>query len=104
MSAIGVFKYLDASTMHITKHDSELLTIAAKQKFGNSCCGHIIVFDYDEGFFIPVTDLDGDDHENFGELSASFMRLYEKARASGCYILRLDCDGTEHDDLDKHNW
>jgi hypothetical protein len=91
---VGMFKYMEASTIHITQADAGYLERDEK-------CGEVIVIStYPEGFFISISDT----MINFGDLSDSFKSVYTKAYKAGSYILRLDCDAVEHDDLPKNKW
>src|SRR4029453_13686608 len=95
-------KYLDVSTGHVTKDDMELLEIAAH----DSAAELPVIAEYLEGVICYVPD----DYDysikrmRKAGISESFIKLLAYARKHGCYLIRLDCDGDEIAELDKHDW
>lgn len=99
-----VFKYLDLSTAHITRLDSQLLN-REKQP------ARVIPHDY--GWWINVQwEESASSHveriqafTNFG-YSESFLNVYRLARQLKCNWINLDQDAElePHPELDTHEW
>jgi len=103
-----IVKCFEASTVHITKKDNDLLQREDLSAFAiYDVKGGKVQFGY-----LVYTGLDDDLESWLGTkkiaedagFSAAFMGLVELARNSGCKFLQLDCDGIEYDDLPKFNW
>lgn len=98
----AVYSYLDVSTGHITAKDNEILM---KEDADLTIPG-VAVYPVEGGFFMPICDREEEDvavRENC-PLSASFWKIIDMAHANGCVMVRLDCDGMSHPDLDEHDW
>jgi hypothetical protein len=97
-------RFMDCSTAHIHFTDAELLTHDSVRR------DHIlIVFKYDEGFFVHVNPEDELFEETLREAQkAGYSRwlreLLQRAKDLGCWFLRLDADGTMYDGLETHEW
>ena len=92
-------KYLDLSTAHITKEDSEMLS-------DHDEChrGGLVVYDYEYGFFIPVCDeLDGVQIRQAG-FSDALAYIVELCQEQKIDLIRLDCDGEEIEGLPTFEW
>jgi len=90
--------YTDVSTSHVTQKDMELLEKDSRSYGGNP----VFAYPYDEGAFVLVMDspdYDLDTIRAYG-YSTLFVSLLEKALAQNCYMIRLDSDGEEHDNLE----
>lgn len=92
------YKYLDISSAHISKTDSELL----QESRG------IIAFPYDEGAFVHVPS-DGGVFEDYLKdaqqgYSQAFCDLLEWAFERKCAFIRIDADGEEYPDLPRFGW
>jgi hypothetical protein len=93
-------KYVDCSNCHITKNDSEVLGQQAAITQSEHNVPDMVVYGYKYGWFIP---LDAAYPDELG-LSKEFRSLLRKCYETGAEMLRLDGDGTEHDDLPRFNW
>lgn len=97
ISSPYTFKVLELSTVHITKHDSELL----KQDDLPFTC-----YDLEYGWMLFCDTRMADrayDITRYG-FSAAFLRLIHLAWDNECTWIRLDCDGFVYDDLPKFKW
>ena len=94
----GIQKMLDVSTAHITREDSAVLVEWSRMD-ESPCC----FASYEHGWWLHVWEEDCGPIER-RELSESFMAILRLCRSLDIDYLKLDCDGTEHDDLDKHDW
>ena len=99
---MAVHKFLDLSTVHITRTDAEILDEAD--------CHDLIVYPTGEfGWFIHApsdesTWLEVRKRALRAGLSSVFVALLEKARAENCWFLRLDRDGDEDPTLPVSSW
>ena len=103
------YEYADLSTVHISRHDSEILHQEAINTERGSLVV-LIVYEYDAGFFVHVPGEEFYD-ERFGYgmtalgLSEQFIRIMQQCRNQGVSILRLDRDGDcIPDDLEEFEW
>lgn len=94
-------KYLDISTGHITKADSEWLGTYADQK--HSIEGVGFPYRYDCGFFIAVCEPDENEPINCN-FSNLFGNVVNYARINGCALIRLDADGPLVETLEVCDW
>jgi hypothetical protein len=102
---IHITKNLDVSTAHITKDDADLLTSQVYK--GNFEVEDVIVYPYQEGFFVYVPR---EDTRTFNRrarkagFSESFLKVINLARKNGCKYAQLDCDGPLYKGLKRHEW
>ena len=92
---------LDMSTCHVTEADTKILD---KNEFDSP----IVVYKYDEGYFIPIpnqvyTKGMGKGLVKYG-YSKEFANIVDICMNQKYDFLRLDCDGKEYDQLPKFNW
>ena len=98
---MAIHKYLDASTVHITKEDNALLQQTVTSEGVPGC----YVMPYDCGYFISIyPDAPSEEEKKESGYSESFFKIQEYARKHGCEILRLDADGDVLEFMDKHDW
>lgn len=111
---MGIYKYLDCSTSHITSSDSFILKKFAERDVETSFLPYsersyppIHVIYYPEGFVVFVPD---DDVEQILEeckqdgLSDSFAKIIKLAASENCPKVFIDADGAEIEGLDRHHW
>ncbi len=105
-----VRKYLDLSLAHIMSKDNDLLksvsVCAASHHLVNKHAFVLVVYEYEYGYFIPITDIVAD---NPGSLklmgfSEAFIRLIRLAKQQECKLLVLDRDAETLDELGKFEW
>lgn len=104
-----VRKYLDLSIAHISYGDSQLLERFSKgtsAEITNKQAFKLVVYDYEYGYFIPLTKIVFD---NPGTLrlfgySDAFIRLIRLAKQQECRLLVLDRDAEPLDGLEKFEW
>lgn len=94
----GIFQYLDCSTIHVTKKDMDLFG-------GVSAHAILAIYTYPEGAWVYVVKSD-DVCNKLREIgfSEGFINVMDIAHSKGCYFIRLDCDGTIHDELKQFDW
>jgi len=100
---MDIYKYADVSTGHMKQEDSELLHDLGDARFPMS------VAEYEHGFFIPLPTLeDFHDHVKADLLKAgmsdAFCNLCEHCIKAGCFVIRLDTDGGDIEELPKFDW
>ena len=92
-------KYLDCSTKHISLEDSKWLQeppdelVVYSNEYGwfvHAPC------DLDEGEFVELLDSMG--------MGPGLMGVLQYARQHDCIWVKLDCDGTEIDELPSFDW
>lgn len=98
-----IHKTLVVSTGHITKEDSEFLSVPHPSS--------LIIYpmgDYGWWIFVGergMRDCDMSDEEVIDEGgSEDLVRLIKLAREQGCTWLMLDRDGPVYDDLNEYHW
>lgn len=94
-----IFKNFEASTVHISKKDAELL-----DREDNPCC----VYKYEYGWFVYAggdwyTKEDKKNLLAYGH-SEAFYKLLVLASKNTCKFLALDADGFVYDDLTTFVW
>jgi len=99
---MGVEKFLDASTGHITYEDSNKLL-----NFPEVFPSRVIVHEY--GWLINVMEGNLLEDEMIKPMrkdgySESFISLIRKASEHNCWWINLDCDGGYVEDLRSHEW
>ena len=94
----GIQQVLDVSTTHITRGDSAALV--EWSRMDESPC---MLGSYEFGWWLYVWEEGGGPVEQ-SQLSDSFQKVLRLCRTLDIDYLKLDCDGTEHDDLDVHDW
>lgn len=93
----GVFKYLDISTKHVTEEDMKKLA-------ANDTNSEVIAYSYPEGVWVYVPP-EFKTKELLDEgFSLGFCGAILKAEKFDCPFLRIDADGTQHDDLLEYDW
>ena len=98
---MAIYKYLDASTGHITKEDNALLRQTSTSEDIPGC----YVYPYDCGYFIAVyPDVPTEEEKNKSGLSENFFMVVNHARKNGCFLLRLDVDGNELEGFEIFEW
>ncbi len=99
---MSFYKYLDASTGHITKEDNKTL-------FDHTIDRDLIpgcyVYPYDCGYFISVyEDAPTEEEKKESDLSDNFFKLLDYAREHECYLIRIDESGDILEGLEHFNW
>lgn len=97
-----IHNYLDMWSGHITVEDKETLDADARRTKQNlSTLIVLIVFKYDEGWFVnvPAEEEDLDAVRGSQQYSATMVKILEVARHNDCCFVRFDCDGNKYDDL-----
>ena len=100
-----VTKNLDISTGHISRTDAALLDVCAR----NTGMPPVIVYKYDEGYFVYVTDDEGSFIDTVATVktagfSREFVDVLKLARANGCKYAQIDRDGEIYKDTRVFNW
>jgi hypothetical protein len=94
--------YYDASTGHVSKHDTELLDQNVIDP-----AGVLVVYKYPEGYWIytgqDTSDARKDGMRDYG-YTEELIQLFYMAGRFKCNFLRLDADGMHYDDLPVFNW
>lgn len=92
---LGVFKYLDVSTGHISKSSMEFLeSVAGTNEIGQT------VSSYEYGCFVSVRE----DREYHKSVPADLRKVLNFAQDKGCFIVRFDADGEGFEELPTFNW
>lgn len=98
---MGVEKFLDASTGHITYEDS-LKLLEDPSAFPS----RVIVHDY--GWWINIKGKEFEDEVILAMrtrgYSEAFVRLMRLAYTQECWWINLDCDGDDIDGLEIIEW
>lgn len=98
---MAIWKYLDASSAHITREDNALLQQTTTSENIPGC----YVYPYDCGYFISVyPDSPTEEEKKESGFSENFFKLVEYARKNECYILRIDADGDDIEEFEVFNW
>jgi hypothetical protein len=99
---LGVFRYLDCSTGHVTKADMDILDLGSPES--------VISYANEYGAFVHVPyDFLAESGDPFAEMlnegfSESFVKVLKYAKACNCFWVKLDADGILHENLDHHTW
>lgn len=98
------YRYLDLSTAHITKRDSEKLAAWNRKHLTD-----LILRPHDYGWFVHVPSdkqelLDLFSFMRANDYSQSFIRLIRYAYNKGCHWINLDQDADQHPRLPTFNW
>lgn len=99
----GVFTYLDCSTVHITPEDDQYLKqIHDGSLYYDMFPTPIMVYNlpnWEEqyGYWIRFDDVDY-------SISPALHQLKTFTESRGCQWIRLDRDGTIHEDLPQYTW
>jgi hypothetical protein len=101
---LPVWTYADLSTSHIAEHDSLQLSRLANR----SVPPLLVVYEYEEGFWVHVPDA-SDIDERIAEVtqakfSLAFIALLRLARAQNLAFIRFDSDGTVVESLERFDW
>ncbi len=88
-----VRRYLDLSTVHIREETSLWLSEQAKAQ-----PPLLVVYAYEEGFFIPVPEEPDD------AVPMDLLNLFGLAADNDATLLRLDRDGEQLDGLAEYDW
>ena len=103
---ITCFPHADVSTRHITKEDAERLDeLALELMYGGRT--PVTIAKYPEGYFLSVPSeltLDDEDFKRAMGVSDALIGLMVYLSELDVHILRLDADGTRHDNLPKFDW
>lgn len=83
----GIYRYLDISTCHITKSDSEALNFRVQPN------GAHLIGSYSEGWVLSIGEFDPDETTRGRDYSEAFYEVIDYARKQGCQLVRLDADG-----------
>ncbi len=83
--------------MHVTENDCELI---------KSCGFPLVVYDYDDGYFVHCGIDETDDEKNLRDIGMSegFINVWKKGVEYGCWFIRLDADGLSYQELKRFNW
>jgi hypothetical protein len=104
---------LVVSTWHITKKDAGLLEADAEYKKAEVTQGpNLIVYRYEEGFFVYCAPPSGDEEftEQYDQqvkergYSKALIELIQVTRRHGCKFLHLDSDGEVYDIFPTFDW
>lgn len=91
----GVFKYLDCSTAHVSQETMRFLgRVYSRNNIGQTVAA------YEYGCFVSVPP----EPTYHDYLPQDLRNVLDFARANGCYILRLDADGHNYDELPTFEW
>lgn len=91
------FKVLEANTTHVTPNDVDILEDEAKHTRSKVT---LVVYDYEEGFFIYLDPMIHNSTLQERGLSEMFCNLYRKAIEDHySKFLNLDRDATIYDEL-----
>ena len=94
-----VHKYLDLSTAHIKQETAEWLEQQANFQPQTAVAPPpLVVFQYKEGFFIPLPD------ELVGSIPQELRALLAVTRIAGAILLRLDRDAPAAEGLPVFDW
>jgi hypothetical protein len=99
------WRYLNISTGHLTLNDSEILDECDVSN--GRPAGAVIVYKYEEGYFVPVFQDDLEERLNGFEeagLSTFFRKIYRESSKTGIQLLRFDCDGDVFDEYRTFVW
>jgi len=106
---LEIEKSLVVSTAHVKQSDMELLEVENSYPYTvhNTEYGAMVYIVKD--MLIPVEQsiefiCDGHDLEKLVAFSRDFRRLLRLAQQNDCTWLRLDCDGSEIENLVIHKW
>lgn len=83
----GLFAYLDVSTCHISETTMQWLEVST------------IAANYDYGAFILVPAESSPDN-----LPEDLRKVMDFARSLGAFVIRIDRDGTTHNELQTFDW
>lgn len=93
-------KVIVFSTAHISKEDDDKLRTGTTE---------VVAYEYEFGYWIHIPS----DAFEFKDMLTNmkrtgftdgFIKLFKIANEQKCQFLRLDCDGPEHDELQKYEW
>lgn len=97
-----IYNYLDISTGHLSPDDVKSLDNDAECTSSSPCDPTLIVFKYDEGWFVVVPSDDGEFKEAYSDQLALILK---EARENDCCFVRFDADGNKYtDDLEVFAW
>ncbi len=97
-----ILNYLDISTAHVTARDSEIL---------GSLPNHVLpvtVTEHGYGYFVrfsedvPMEEI-AEKSRELG-LSDAFVGVLRYAKERRCFLINLDADAEQADDLPAHDW
>jgi len=95
-----IVKVMDCSTVHISRADAARLDDDVNMPNAQP----LIVYDYDEGYFVYVGERSDDKQILEAGYSKDLVGLLHRARKAGCKYLQLDCDGPKYKGLKKYVW
>lgn len=106
---LDITHYVDCTTGHITKEDSEALDKqAAMTRDENGAVPDLVTYSYLYGYFVPIPDGIMNpgmvDTLFVAGFSQAFVQLLQHCHESDARMLRLDRDGDEHEGLPKFDW
>lgn len=104
---LPAFQYVDVSTRHITRADDERLHELALESIRGepmNVSGPAIIAQYDVGYFVGIPDEIGEEFVKAMNVSGALMDLMRRCSEQKVFVLRIDRDGTRHDDLPKFDW
>lgn len=97
-----IYNYLDMWSGHLTRDDKLYLDTDAQDTLMSSGRDQVlIVFKYEEGWFVnvPPEEDDLDEVRGSGEYSPGMIKILKTAQYNDCCFVRFDCDGNKYDDL-----
>lgn len=92
----GLYRYLDASTGHITQQDNQLMVDLTELPFRYA--------PNEYGYIVWISDELTREELEDSPISDDFTQLILYAKAVGCGILNLDMDGEQYKTLHLNNW
>lgn len=116
---LTVRKLADVSTGHITREDCDVLE--ANASADSTPAFPLRVTKYEYGFYIPIpslrdmeTGIESQDQVGILDtirkdlleagMSEAFVTLIQQAMQEGIFVLNLDKDGEEVEELEKFDW
>lgn len=103
---MGIHKFLDLNTAHLTKDDADMLTAYDPEGLLGSALP-IIVRPHDYGWFIHVPHDDVTTVLNDcvkAAFSKHFVKILRHAAKRKCWWINFDSDGEFHHKFKKHVW
>ena len=98
----GVRRFLDVSTCHVTAKDCELLSYDSETHACGPQIASVVAHPY--GYWLIANSEDMESTLREHGYSENLIAVMRKARALDCAWINLDADGTEHPDLNRHEW
>lgn len=97
-----ILNYLDVSTAHMTARDNEILASVPNHMLP------VTVTEHEYGYFVqfsedvPMEDIS--EQSRAAGLSDAFVGVLRYARERHCFLINLDADAEQVDNLPAHDW